>query len=121
AGLMNRLRQPFNCNTLALLAAQTVLDDAEYLAAAVETNHRGMAQLTEYCQARGLAYIPSSGNFLTIDMGRPAGPVYQQLLARGVIVRPIAGYGMPDHLRVSIGLAQENQRFMDALDEVLFR
>ncbi|MGL5163255.1 MAG: aminotransferase class I/II-fold pyridoxal phosphate-dependent enzyme, partial [Plesiomonas shigelloides] len=73
------------------------------------------------CQARGLAYIPSSGNFLTIDMGRPAGPVYQQLLERGVIVRPIAGYGMPDHLRVSIGLTQENQRFMDALDEVLFR
>lgn len=121
AGLLNRLRQPFNCNSLALLAAQTVLDDAEYLAAAVETNRRGMAQLTEYCQARGLAYIPSSGNFLTIDMGLPVGPVYQQLLARGVIVRPIAGYGMPDHLRVSIGLAQENQRFMDALDEVLFR
>ncbi|MGL4270003.1 MAG: histidinol-phosphate transaminase, partial [Plesiomonas sp.] len=121
AGLMNRLRQPFNCNTLALLAAQTVLDDAEYLATAVETNCQGMAQLTAYCQARGLTYIPSAGNFLTIAMGRPAEPVYQQLLARGVIVRPIAGYGMPDHLRVSIGLAQENQRFMDALDEVLFR
>ncbi|MGL4858100.1 MAG: histidinol-phosphate transaminase [Plesiomonas sp.] len=119
AGLLNRLRQPFNCSSLALLAAQTVLADDAYLAASVENNRQGMQQLITFCQQKGIAYIPSLGNFITLDMGQPAAPLYQQLLQQGVIVRPIAGYGMPNHLRVSIGLPHENQRFIDALTPLL--
>ncbi len=67
----------------------------------------------------GLAYIPSVGNFLTIDFGREAAPVYQALLAEGVIVRPIGVYGMPNHLRVTVGLPEENARFIDSLQKIL--
>ena len=78
-----------------------------------------MAFLTDSCTEMGLAYIPSVGNFLTIDMGCDAMPIYDALLHKGVIVRPIGVYGMPNHLRVTVGLAEENARFIDALREVL--
>lgn len=119
AGLLNRLRQPFNCNSLALLAAQTVLNDEEYLARAVELNRQGMEQIVTFCTQSDLPFIPSMGNFITIDFGKPAMPVYQQLLEKGIIVRPIGGYGMPNHLRISIGLPEENQRLVQALQDIL--
>ena len=66
-----------------------------------------------------LDYIPSKGNFITIDFKQPAAPIYDALLREGIIVRPIAGYGMPNHLRISIGLPEENDKFFTALSKVL--
>jgi len=119
ANLLNRLRQPFNCNQLALTGAEAALADEAFLEAAVNLNRQQMGRLEQYCQAEGIAYIPSCANFITLDMGQPAGPIYQALLRRGVIVRPIAGYGMPNHLRVSLGTEAENDKFMAALRAVL--
>lgn len=119
ADVLNRVRQPFNVNSLALVAAVASLGDAAYLAESRRVNREGMQQLEEGLKILGLECIPSRGNFIAVDVGREAAPVYDALLRRGVIVRPIAGYGMPNHLRVSIGLAQENQHFLDALGRVL--
>lgn len=121
ADLMNRIRQPFNANSLAQAAAIAALGDEAYLEQAREVNQAGMKQLIAGAEALGLKYIPSKGNFLTINVHTNAGEVYDDLLYEGVIVRPIAGYGLPQHLRVSIGLAEENQRFVDALATVLGR
>jgi histidinol-phosphate aminotransferase len=119
ADLMNRIRQPFNVNTLALAAAEAALDDGEHVARSVALNTRGMRQLTAAFERLGLDYLPSLGNFVCFDLGRPAEPVYQALLRRGVIVRPIANYGMPNHLRVTVGTEAENARFIEALSEVI--
>lgn len=119
AGLLNRLRQPFNCNSLALVAARAVLQDEEYLTRSQENNHQGMAKISAFCRQYGLSYIPSMGNFITIDFSKPAGPIYQQLLEKGIIVRPLQGYGMPNHLRISIGLPEQNQRLLEALKDIL--
>ncbi|MEJ2576858.1 MAG: aminotransferase class I/II-fold pyridoxal phosphate-dependent enzyme [Gammaproteobacteria bacterium] len=121
ADLLNRVRQPFNANLLAQEAALVALDDAEHLRQSVEVNRAGLGQLAEGLAALGLAYIPSVANFLTVDLGRPAGPVDEALLRRGVIVRPVGGYGLPEHLRVSVGLPEENARFLAALEQVLAR
>lgn len=119
ADVLNRVRQPFNVNSLALAAAVASLEDTTYLAESRRANREGMAQLEQGFRELGLAWIASRGNFIAVDLGREAAPVYQGLLREGVIVRPIAGYGMPNHLRVSIGLPQENKRFLDALARVL--
>lgn len=119
ADYLNRLRQPFNMNSLSLCAAEVALDDDDYLARSVQVNQQGMAQLIQFCESNGLNYIPSWGNFLTIEVGPEAGAMYQQLLHAGVIVRPIAGYELPNHLRVSIGLTHENQSFIDAMQTIL--
>lgn len=119
ADLLNRVRQPFNVNSLAQVAALTALSDHVHLAAAISVNREGMEQLVAGVRQLGLGYIPSVGNFLTIDLGREAVVVDQALLREGVITRPIANYGLPNHLRVSIGLAHENERFLAALRQVL--
>ncbi|SDK04651.1 histidinol-phosphate transaminase [Pseudomonas indica] len=121
ADVLNRVRQPFNVNSLALAAACAALDDATYLAESRRLNDAGMAQLEEGFRKLGLDWIPSKGNFIAVNMGRDAAPLYQALLREGVIVRPVGGYGMPTYLRVSIGLPEENQRFLDALSKVLDR
>ena len=121
ADAMNRVRQPFNVNSLALAAAVATLADADYLAASCKVNREGMAQLEAGFAALGLSWIPSRGNFIAVDLGREASGIYQALLRQGVIVRPVGNYEMPNHLRVSIGLAQENQRFLDVLGQVLAR
>lgn len=118
ADLLNRVRQPFNVNSLALVAATAALDDAKFLAESKRVNDAGMAQLTAGFQRLGLAYIPSAGNFVCVRVG-DAARINQALLARGIIVRPVANYGMPEHLRVSIGLPAHNARFLDVLAEVL--
>ncbi len=118
ADLLNRVRQPFNVNSLALAAAAAALEDAEFLAASKRVNDAGMAQLTEGCRALGLDWIPSAGNFLCIKVG-DAGGVFQELLRNGVIVRPVASYGMPEYLRVSIGLPEQNARFLAVLARTL--
>ncbi len=124
AALLNRVRQPFNVNNLALIAAVAALDDEEFLRASFDLNRAGMRQLIEGCGRLGLGWIPSYGNFLTVEIPRVggqsrAGAVFQKLLRLGVIVRPLAGYAMPDHLRVTVGLARENARFLEALEAVL--
>jgi len=129
ADLLNRLRQPFNVNSLGLAAATAALDDSEFLARAKVVNDAGMAQLLEGCERLGLGHIPSHGNFVCIEVGGHATErenkdasvatrVYQALLRKGVIVRPVANYGLPAFLRVSIGLPEENARFLDALGEI---
>ena len=121
ADVLNRVRQPFNVNSLALVAACAALDDGAYLAEGRRVNKAGMAQLEAGLRELGLKWIPSKGNFLAVDFGRDAAPINQGLLERGVIVRPVAGYGMPTFLRVSIGTEAENARFLAALTQVLGR
>ncbi|QKT04781.1 histidinol-phosphate transaminase [Ectothiorhodospiraceae bacterium 2226] len=119
ADLINRVRQPFNVNTAAQSAALAALEDEAHLGAGLAVNRDGLAQLTAAFARVGLPYIPSYGNFVSVGVGQPAGPVYEALLHKGVIVRPVANYGMPQHLRVSVGLPEENARFIRALDEIL--
>ena len=119
ADILNRVRQPFNVDTVALAAATAVLDDEDYLKRAREVNAAGLAQLCDGFDRMGLSYIPSAGNFVAVELGIQAQSVYHSLLEHGVIVRPIAGYGMPDHLRVSVGLPKENEHFLDVLAEAL--
>jgi len=120
ADLMNRVRQPFNVNSLALAAAAAALDDHEFVCRSFELNQAGMRQITQGLERLGLIHIPSSANFVSFRVA-DAGGVFQRLLGRGVIVRPIANYGLPDHLRVSIGLDRENARFLETLAQVLPR
>jgi histidinol-phosphate aminotransferase len=119
ADLLNRVRQPFNVNSVALAAATAALGDDAHLDQSVALNRQGMQRLTAAFTAMGLAYIPSVGNFVTVDLARPAAPVFQALLCEGVIVRPVANYGLPNHLRITVGLPEENERFVAALEKVL--
>lgn len=119
AGYLDRVRQPFNVNSVAAAAAAAALTDRDHVAVSVELNRKGMRQLREGIEQLGLRYVPSVANFLAIDLGVAAAPVYEALLRRGVIVRPIASYGMPNHLRVTVGLPEENDRFLRTLRQVL--
>ncbi|MES0873510.1 histidinol-phosphate transaminase [Sinimarinibacterium thermocellulolyticum] len=119
ADLLNRVRQPFNNNSLALLAAEVALDDQDFVRASVELNTAERERLTQALLGMGLNVLPSQANFLAIDFGRDAKPLHQGLLERGVIVRPLASYALPQFLRVSIGTRAENDRFVEALGEVL--
>ena len=117
--LLNRVRQPFNVNNYALHAASAALVDHAHLDKSVQTNLKGLQQLTGQFGAMGLQYIPSAGNFISVDIGKDAAPVYAALLKEGVIVRPVANYAMPNHLRISIGTELENAIFLEALVKVL--
>ncbi|MEJ2089873.1 MAG: histidinol-phosphate transaminase [Gammaproteobacteria bacterium] len=120
ADLMNRARQPFNVNSLALAAAEAALEDQEFVTTSRIMNREGKARLAEGLTRLGLAFIPSAGNFVAVEVG-DAAAVYRALLQEGVIVRPVAEYGLPEHLRVSIGLPDENERFLATLERVLDR
>ena len=118
ADLMNRVRQPFNVNNLALAGAMAALDDHLFVAESYELNRRGMEQIVAGLKRFGLEHIPSHGNFVTFRVADAAG-VNQRLLRQGIIVRPIGGYGLPDWLRVTIGTESENSRFLEALEKAL--
>jgi len=118
ADLMHRVRQPFNVNNLALAAAIAALDDHAFVAESYQLNRRGLEQIVAGLKHLGLSYIPAHGNFVTFRVSNGS-DVNKNLLKRGVIVRPLGGYGMPDHLRVTIGLEQENVRFLEALEKSL--
>lgn len=118
ANLLNRVRQPFNVDSFALAAAKAALSDHDYLEKSKEVNDAGMQQIVLAVEAKGLGYIPSKGNFITVDFSRDAASINQAFLERGVILRPVANYGMPNFLRVSIGTQVENQRFIDVLNEI---
>jgi len=115
ADMLNRVRQPFNVNSLAQVAAAAALGDTAFLQQSYQLNQQGMAQLTEGFKRLGIGYIPSYGNFVSFRIGN-ATAMYQSLLRKGVIVRPVANYGMPEYLRVSIGLEAENAKFLQALE-----
>ena len=119
ADMLNRVRQPFNVNTIALAAALAALDDTEHLQRSIETNRAGMAQLRAGFDALGVRHLPSAGNFVMIDCGRPAPAVYEAMLRQGVIVRPVGNYGLPNHLRITIGTREQNERMLAALAAAL--
>lgn len=116
--LLNRVRQPFNVNTAAQAAAVAALDDADFLARSYEVNRQGMAELAAAFGRLALEHVPSYGNFVLVRVG-PAARVYHELLKRGVIVRPVANYALPEWLRVTVGLPGENAKFLRALPEAL--
>ena len=119
ADVMNRVRQPFNVNSVALAAATAALDDMEFVAKSYAENLQGLRQLERGAKALGLDYIPSFGNFVTIRLGKAA-EIYKRLLRRGVIVRPVGGgYELPEHLRVTSGTPEENETFLAALSASL--
>ena len=119
ADLLNRVRQPFNVNSLALVAAAAALDDLGHLEQSRATNRAGMKQLRDACRQWGLTWLPSAGNFLCVDVGQPGREVFLELLKRGVITRPVDNYGLPRHLRISIGTEAENARLIEAMHDVL--
>jgi len=118
ADMMNRVRQPFNVNAVALAAATAALDDMEFVARTYAANLQGMRQIEEGAKALGLGWIPSHGNFISVHVGK-AGEVFKRMLRRGVIVRPVANYGMPSHLRITVGAEEENERCLAALSASL--
>ncbi len=119
ADLLNRVRQPFNVNTPALVAATTALDDQQHLETCRAINSKGIKFWRAACQYRGIDYIPTVGNFITIDLEQDATPIYDALLREAVIVRPIANYGLSNHLRITISTPEQNQQCLDAFDKVL--
>lgn len=118
ANVLNRIRQPFNVNSLALAAATAALDDEAFLQQSLQVNAAGMQLLEDKCQDLGLRYVPSKGNFILVDFGEDAMPIYQKMLELGVITRPVANYGLPNCLRITIGTETEMQRLIDVMDQV---
>lgn len=118
ADMLNRVRQPFNVNAVAQAAAVASLADEAFVARSYAANQAGMLQITQGLTKLGLTYIPSHGNFVSFAVNHAAS-VNQRLLEQGIIVRPIANYGMPDYLRVSIGLFAENARFLEVLTAIM--
>ncbi len=119
ADILNRVRQPFNNNTLALVAAEAALSDDEHLQQTIAVNAQGMQQLTHGFKDLGLEWVPSAGNFVLVDLKQAGQPVYEALLRKGVIVRPVSNYELPNHLRISVGTTGENQLFLQALADIL--
>jgi len=120
--LLNRIRQPFNVNSLAQAAAVAALNDTAFLQRSAQLNRDGYKQLTQTFDEMGLEYVPSFGNFVMVKVGadEAAGErVNLALLKQGIIVRPVANYGLPQWLRVTVGLPNENAAFIDALKKLL--
>ena len=120
SGLMNRIRQPFNVNSIGLAGALAAINDTEFVKRSYALNQAGMLQITTGLRQLGLTYIPSYGNYLSfrVENGKTAA-VYHHLLQRGVIVRPIGIYEMPEFLRVTVGLASENNKFLQLLESAI--
>jgi histidinol-phosphate aminotransferase len=102
-------------NSLAQVAARAALDDAGHVARSRQLNAKGLLQLSSGLSALGWRVLPSAGNFVLVDTGSTALPWYEKLLRAGVIVRPVASYGLPDHLRITIGLPEQNERLLSVL------
>ncbi len=116
--LVNRVRQPFNVNSLALAAAVAALGDTEFLERSYRVNRDGLEQLSQGLRRLGLEFVPSYGNFILFKVG-PADVVFERLLRAGVIVRPVGNYGLPEWLRATVGLPEENAALLAALEEAL--
>jgi len=119
AGILNRIRQPFNVNSLALAGAQAALSDQAYIRRCVALNQAGVSQLRNGLHALGIETGPTAANFLLADMAQPAGPLDEALLRRGIIVRPVGNYGLPQHLRITVGTNEQNKALLNALHEIM--
>jgi histidinol-phosphate aminotransferase len=119
ASLMHRVRQPFNTNLLAQVGALAALDDDAFLDKTVSMVHKGLDFLYREVEKLGLGYFPTQTNFFLIDVEQDAKGVFENMLQRGVIIRPMTAYGYPTYIRVNVGLPEENQRLVEALREVL--
>ena len=119
ADLVNRVRQPFNTSLLAQVGALAALDDDAFLKKTIGTVHKGLDFLYGEVEKLGLRCFPTQTNFFLIDLKRDAKSVFEKMLRRGVIVRPMTAYGYPNYIRINVGLPEENQRFVEALREVL--
>jgi histidinol-phosphate aminotransferase len=119
ANVLNRVRQPFNVNGLALEAAAAALQDQQHVERVVRVAREGMAQVAAGLKRLGVRTLPSAGNFLLADLARAAVPVFENMLSQGVIVRPLAGYGLPQCVRITIGTATENERMLSVLGAAL--
>ncbi len=119
AALLNRIRQPFNVNSLAQVAAIAALDDTSHVARSRKVNTDGLRALAQGLGDLGFTVVPSVGNFLLVDMGKDAAPYYEALLRAGVIVRPVANYGLPHHLRITVGTKDQNERLLAALTSIV--
>ena len=119
AGMLNRVRQPFNVNIPALAGARVALDDVQQPRRALQLVTEGLRQLGEALPRLGVQVYPTAGNFLLVEVQGEGGAVYERLLRHGVIVRPVAGYGLPAGLRITIGTAQQNDRLIRALEDAL--
>lgn len=118
AALLNRVRQPFNVNAIAQAAAVAALDDGEFAARCARENRAGLAQLEDGFRERGLEWVPSVANFVLVKVGA-GGRVFDALQRRGVIVRPMGPYGMPEWLRVTVGRREQNERLLSELAAVI--
>jgi histidinol-phosphate aminotransferase len=119
ADLLNRVRQPFNANSLALAAAEAALDDVDHVQKSIAMNSAGLEQLVSAFAEMGLEWIPSVGNFICVKTGMPGQQVYEAMLRQGVILRPIGNYGLDDYVRVTVGSADENSRVINSLKQTL--
>ncbi len=116
---MSRVREPFNVNSLAQIAAMAALDDEEHVRRSKEVNREGLKYLARELKKLDLSFSPSFANFILVDLGANPIPVYNALLREGVIVRPVINYGLKTHIRVTVGLPEENERFIGAVKKVL--
>ncbi len=121
AALLNRVRAPFNVNSLGLSAAKAALADDAFVARSRDLNQQGLEMLSHGFAQLGLPVVPSIGNFVLVDLGRPSGPIYESLLREGIITRPVANYGLPDHLRITVGLPEQNRRVLAVLGRIMGR
>ena len=119
AEILNRVRQPFNVNALGYVAALAALKEEEFVLESCKLNREQMSRICDGLNRLGLKWIPSAGNFISVDVGRAAAPVFQRMLRSGVIVRPIENYGMPNYLRITVGLEEENAKALSALEAAL--
>ncbi len=119
ADMLNRVRQPFNTNMIAQEAALAALDDQQHIQNSVSVNNKGLEQYRSAFEDMGLSYIPSIANFISVNVKQDAAPIYDALLKRGVIVRPVASYKMPEFLRITVGNQEQNSRVLEALKQVL--
>jgi len=117
--LMNRIRQPFNVNSLAQVAARAALDDEAHILECVRMIEAGRHFLYDEFKRIGLQYVPSRANFIPVDVGRNAADIYQKLLHQGVIVRPMTPFGLETALRITVGTPEENRKLVKALRVVL--
>jgi histidinol-phosphate aminotransferase len=117
--LYNRIRNPFNTNELAQVATVAALDDVDFIKASQKLVWEGLDYFYNSFNEMGLPFIPSQGNFVLVEMPKPAAEIYNALLRKGIILRPVGNYGLPNHLRITVGLPQENEAAIKALKECL--
>lgn len=119
SNVLNRVRQPFNTNMLAQSAAIASLNDEQHVAKSVAMNNAGKCFLQAAFKEMNLSYLPTMGNFISVNVNQDGLALYQKLLEQGVIVRPVANYAMPNYLRITIGTQQQNERFIETLKQCI--